>query len=315
MIHSVVARYHTSCRGSAAIGIPASAIARHRLANTPRMTAKNSIRPYSSPRSRRARAAAIRANATYFNAAAANMSRPPFLGLRIQRADHRVEGRVFDGEVAHRALAQRRGEHLADRSDAERNLDVSAIAAGGHDAHARNPQLKPLGFAPHRDPLPRQVAAAEVRDRTVPQQPAAMDHDDTLADPLDVAGVVRGEEQRHAVARRLVVQQLADDRLRRHIEANRRLVEKQHPRRVEQAGRDLAAHPLAERQLADGRVEKRSEPERRRERVDAPPVFGARDFVDAAEELEGVARRQLIPQLRALAEHGADTEAELPSLP
>ena len=65
-IHSVTARYHTSALGSVAVGIPASAAARHRLENTPRMTAKNATRPYRSPRSRHARAMATRENAVYF---------------------------------------------------------------------------------------------------------------------------------------------------------------------------------------------------------------------------------------------------------
>ena len=38
VIHSVTARYHTSALGSIAVGSPASAAARHRLENTPRMT-------------------------------------------------------------------------------------------------------------------------------------------------------------------------------------------------------------------------------------------------------------------------------------
>ena len=39
------------------------------------------------------------------------------------------------------------------------------------------------------------------------------------------------------------------------------------------------------------------------------------DFVDAPEQLERVARRQLIPQLRALPEHGADPKREPAPLP
>src|SRR5215510_3760606 len=66
-IHSVAARYQTSDLGSAATGIPASATARHRLEKTPRMTAKNTIRPYSSLRSQRASAAEIRENAAYLS--------------------------------------------------------------------------------------------------------------------------------------------------------------------------------------------------------------------------------------------------------
>src|SRR5262245_51870548 len=66
-IHSVAARYQTSDFGSAATGMPASATARHRLEKTPRMTAKNAIRPYSSLRSRRAWLAEMRENAVYLS--------------------------------------------------------------------------------------------------------------------------------------------------------------------------------------------------------------------------------------------------------
>ena len=44
-------------------------------------------------------------------------------------------------------------------------------------------------------------------------------------------------------------------------------------------------------------------------------MFTRFDFVHPAEELERVARRQLIPELRALAEHGADPKRQLASLP
>ena len=107
-------------------------------------------------------------------------------------------------------------------------------------------------------------------------------------------------------------QQLADRRLGRHVEADRRLVEKQQARRVQQARRDLAAHPLAERQLPHRRVEERAELEQRTSAPrSAAGAARAIDLVDAAEQLERVARRQLIPELRALAEHGADLEREL----
>jgi len=63
------------------------------------------------------------------------------------------------------------------------------------------------------------------------------------------------------------------------------------------------------------RVDERAEAECRRERVSPTPVFSRIDLVDPAEEFERVAWRQLIPQLRALAEHGADAKRQLPSLP
>ena len=39
---------------------------------------------------------------------------------------------------------------------------------------------------------------------------------------------------------------------------------------------------------------------------------GGVDLVDAAEQLEGVARRQLVPELRTLSEDGADLLREIP---
>src|SRR6185295_10051020 len=53
----------------------------------------------------------------------------------------------------------------------------------------------------------------------------------------------------------------------------------------------------------------------RRERVDAPPMLARVDLVDAAEQLERVTRRQLIPELGSLPEHGADLKGELTPLP
>ena len=142
-----------------------------------------------------------------------------------------------------------------------------------------------------------------------------MNHDDALADALDVAGVVRCQQQRHAVAIRFGAQELSNHRLGRDVKSDRGLVEKQQMRRMQQACGDLAAHALAERQLTHRRVDERAELEERRQRVDPPTVIGLFALVHAAEELEGVAWRQLVPELRALAEHRADAEGELVPLP
>src|SRR5262249_12408886 len=76
-----------------------------------------------------------------------------------------------------------------------------------------------------------------------------------------------------------------------------------------------AAHPLAERQVPHGRRDERAERKHGRQRLNPPPVFTRVDLVDAAEQLERVARRQLIPELRALSEDGADLKRELTPLP
>ena len=61
-------------------------------------------------------------------------------------------------------------------------------------------------------------------------------------------------------------------------------------------------------------VDERADLEYRRQRIDPTPMLAVVDFVHAAEELERVTRRQLIPELRTLAEHGADLKREPPSL-
>src|SRR5215831_3107053 len=63
------------------------------------------------------------------------------------------------------------------------------------------------------------------------------------------------------------------------------------------------------------RVDDRTEREYRRQHVSPPPMFARVDLVDAAKELERIARRQLIPELGTLPEHGADLKREQTTLP
>ena len=149
----------------------------------------------------------------------------------------------------------------------------------------------------------------------IPQQPSPVDHDDPIADALDVAGVVGRQEQGQALALGFRAQKLPDRGLCRHVEADRRLVEKQQARRVQQRRRELAAHPLAERELTHRRVEQRAELEQRHQFLQAAAVSTCVDFVDAPQQLEGVAGRELVPELRSLTEYGPDAKREGPALP
>ncbi len=80
--------------------------------------------------------------------------------------------------------------------------------------------------------------------------------------------------------------------------------------RVQEARDELAAHALAERQLAHRLPEEVGELERLDEAVVPVAVDAGLHLVDLREELERVARGQVPPQLAALPEHGADAEAE-----
>src|SRR5262245_66372338 len=98
------------------------------------------------------------------------------------------------------------------------------------DANAARSSVQALALGPQRDALRREVASAQVGERTVPQQTATMDDDHAIAYPLDIAGIVRRQQQRDALAIRLGAKQLANRRLCRHVEADRRLSAKQQPR-------------------------------------------------------------------------------------
>jgi hypothetical protein len=80
---------------------------------------------------------------------------------------------------------------------------------------------------------------------------------------------------------------------------------------VQQRGRDLAPHPLAQRELTHGCVEERLEAEQLDELGQVLAVALGRHAVDVLQEVERVAQRQIPPELRALAEDDADATREL----
>ena len=74
---------------------------------------------------------------------------------------------------------------------------------------------------------------------------AAVDEQHPVAEPLDVAHVVGGQQQGGAVLAALGDEELAQPLLGEHVEADRRLVEDHQAGGVQQGGRHLGAHPLA----------------------------------------------------------------------
>jgi hypothetical protein len=103
------------------------------------------------------------------------------------------------------------------------------------------------------------AAPAHLRDVLDRREPPFADDRDAIADALDLAEVVRGQE--HGSAARLV---LADDRqellLHERVEARGRLVEDEQLRPVEERLDEPDLLPVAARQLAGGPVEVRSKP-------------------------------------------------------
>src|SRR5205085_1943164 len=71
------------------------------------------------------------------------------------------------------------------------------------------------------------VALLQIRDAAVPDQRAVIDHEQAVAQTLDVAEVVRREHDRDAVIAVYLDQEVAHALFRDDIEADRRLVEEQ----------------------------------------------------------------------------------------
>src|SRR5580698_10048793 len=113
---------------------------------------------------------------------------------------------------------------------------------------------------------------------------------------------------------RMIADKIADRGLGRDVETDRRLVEEKELRRMQQTRHDLAAHALAERETLHGLIENALEPEALGQIRETRCERGFLAIIDAPQQREGVARRQIRPQLRALTEHDTDAIGERAAL-
>ena len=137
-----------------------------------------------------------------------------------------------------------------------------------------------------------------------------IDDDHPLAEAGDVGHVVGGQQDRHAGLAVQFAQEVAHALLGDDIEADRRLVQVEDRRLVEERRRQVAAHPLAERELAHRLIEEGGEVEQLGETAQIRRVAVGRHAIDVAEQFEAVDQRQVPPELRALAEDDADPRRE-----
>ena len=105
-------------------------------------------------------------------------------------------------------------------------------------------------------------------------------------------------------------EECADRLLRLEIEAERGLVEKEHLGLMQQRRRELALHPLAERELAHGLVDEIAEHEELDELRASLRIVGERHAVYRAIEPERLLGRQIPEQLLLVAEHEGDALAK-----
>ena len=84
---------------------------------------------------------------------------------------------------------------------------------------------------------------------------------------------------------------------------------------MQERGREVTPHALTQRELTHRHVEQRSEIEQFREPLEVravPPLLHA---IDVPQQIERLPERQIPPQLRSLAEHGADPQREMLPVP
>ena len=237
-------------------------------------------------------------------------TRPPAFGFApVDHRDDLLHRRVRDRDVLDVVVAHDQRHHLVERRFAEVDRELGGVRAALQHLH-------PFGFQAERrvelqvDHLAAQQPVLHVLDRAVPDDAAVVDDDGPPADLLDVPGVVRGEEDRGPLLFVHPADEVADRLLHDHVEADRRLVEEQHLGRVQERGGDLAAHALAERELAHRRAQVFPDPERLDEQVDARTGFRPVQVVDVGEQEHRVQGREVVPELRPLAEDRADASCE-----
>jgi hypothetical protein len=154
------------------------------------------------------------------------------------------------------------------------------------------------------------VPAVQGGDRTVVHHPAVVDHHEAWAEPFDVGQIVGGQHQGGVPGAAQFGEETPHRLPADHVESDRRLVQEEHLRTVQQGGGQLAAHPLAERELTDRDVEEGVQVEQVPTAAQPGGVVAGRHPVDVPQQLERVAQGQVPPELGALPEHHADAEGQ-----
>ena len=133
---------------------------------------------------------------------------------------------------------------------------------------------------------------------------------------LHVIHVMGGEQHRDLVFAVQLAHEVANGEFRDGIQPDRRFVEKQQARSVQQRRGQVGTHTLAERELAHRHVEHWFKVHERDQTVAVVAVCLRRDAIDVAQEVEALDHRQVPPKLGALAEDDADAaDVTLPVTP
>ncbi len=151
---------------------------------------------------------------------------------------------------------------------------------------------------------------SQARQRPVEGQAAAVDHEHSLAEPLDVAHVVRRQQQRGAKLCALGKEKVTQPLLADHVQSDGWLIEDKQPRAMDQGRGHLATHPFAKGKLAYGDVQQVGKAQALHQLLGSGRGFRGRHSMDRAQDAERVAQWQVPPQLAALPKHHPDLPSE-----
>ena len=147
---------------------------------------------------------------------------------------------------------------------------------------------------------------AHGRNGAVAQHPPIADDEHPVGQRLDVVHVVRRKNHGDALLAIERLDEVAQRKLGVGIEPYRRLVQEQDRGRMQQGGRDVAAHALPERKLAYRLIQQRLDLQESDELIGGRAKPALRHAIDVAQQLEAVDDGQVPPQLGALAKDDAD---------
>src|SRR5277367_2481846 len=229
----------------------------------------------------------------------------------VNAFDDLFDGLVFDEQVAHfhgvQDLADQVGcgNFHAVEAYAVRQLvhliHFQAVAREGVEALGLRAVLQ------HKfNLLGAQQLLLQLRQLAVVEHFTVVNNHNPAAKFFDVVQVVRSQQHRGAEFAIDGAQEMADVVFGHHVEANRRLIEEEQRRIMQQRGGQVAAHAFAERKFAHGRVQIIANIQDGVEMLHAGVKIALRDVVDAPQQLEGFDHGDVPPQLGALAEHHTD---------
>src|SRR5262245_61131961 len=228
--------------------------------------------------------------------------------LRIQARDDGLDGWILHEQIVNGMAARNPCDEIGGAGSLriKRQEEPASLLPNQACVRIREDRRAGVFGEIDRQPSFARHAGTQVRERSVGENTSVADHENPATQRFDIVQVVRRQDHRHASFRVLAPNEVSDRELGHGIEANGRFVEKEQLRLVQQGGSEIAAHTLAQRQLAYGDVQQIDDLQAVDQIVSSLSICRLRHAVDLSKEIERFDDRKVPPELSPLAEHDAD---------